>query len=107
MTREELLTSIIDDLGANYREDRNGVLESLLDETISDALFISNRNGKNVPEQLDILAADIRRAVKSIYLLRGSEDAVSRSELGISSSYDDVKDRLRRDIIRGGKRLLI
>lgn len=114
MTKEELLASIKTDLGENYHETTDNLLESILDEVINDALFISNRKFKidsedpsTLSSQLDILSSEIRRAVKSIYLQRGAEDVSSNSQSGISSSFDDVKQRLRDDIIKGGKRILV
>ena len=107
MTKEQLIQQIIADLGENYRND-NTVLETIVVEPVNDALYISNRRFlADQGVQIGILAPDIRKAVKSIYLQRGSEDTVSKSELGISSSYDDVKDRLRRDIIKGNKRVIV
>ena len=117
MTKETLLQSIVDDLGANYRSEDSLILGALLDETIENALDISNRkqlvsideNGYYVADslsnQLIILASEIRRAVKSLYLQRGSEDVSTQSNSGISSTFDNAQKRLRDDIIANGKRL--
>lgn len=115
MTKQELLTSIKNDLGVNYYDDSTStIIGEILDEVINDALFVSNRRFKVDPDdetslepQLDILGSNIRRAVKSIYLQRGSEDVSSTNQSGISSNFDDVMQKMRDDIIKGGKRILV
>ena len=108
MTRDDLLISIVTDLGANYREDDIQQIGELLDEVINDALSVSNRKFQSDLEaQLSILASNIRRCVKSIYLQRGAEDTSSQSLAGVSSSYDDAMARMRADIILTGKRIMI
>lgn len=113
MTKKDLLNSIKVDLGANYYDSHNALVEQLLDEVINDALFISNRKYKvdsNNPStlyaQLDILNSEIRRCVKTLYLQRGAEDVASQSMSGLSSSFENAKDRLRDDIIKNGKRIM-
>lgn len=112
MTKENLLNSIISDLDANFKND-SSVLSALLDEVINDALFTSNRDQlvdstdtSTLESQLDVLASNIRRAVKTIYLQRGAEDTKSQSLSGLSSTYDDVIETMKNSIIRSGKRIL-
>ena len=117
MLKEALLQSIITDLGANYIETDNIIVGALLDECIEDALNISNRKqlvslneqgeyeAQSLSNQLTILASEIRKAVKSLYLQRGSEDVSNQSLSGIRSTYDDVRKRMKDDIICNGKRL--
>lgn len=108
MTKQELLESIKTDLDANYRND--DVLNELFEEVLNDALFISNRISlyqTKQEEQISILASNIRKCVKSIYLQRGSEDVTSQSLSGISNTYDDAVERMKSDIIKQGKRRLI
>lgn len=109
MTKADLLNSIVADLGANYRND-NEVLGALLDEAVNDALLISNRfqfKDTNLEAQLDILASNIRKCVKSVYLLRGAEDVKSQSVSGISSTYENAVEQMTYDIIRTNKRVLM
>ena len=109
MTKENLLISIVNDLGENYRDGDSGVLAEILDETINDALFISNRivlSKTDLEGQLDVLSSEIRKCTKSIYLQRGSEDVSGQSESGISSSFFNAKEILKNDIVSGGKRLV-
>ena len=112
MTKTALLNSIISDLGANYSTSDAGLLSSLLDEMIDEALFISNRRFLATDEvmlglQLDILAPNVRRAVKTVYLQRGAEDVTSQSRSGLSSTYDLAVETMQKDIARTGKRIVI
>ncbi len=111
MTKENLLSSIIADLGANYREDSE-VLGALLDEVVNDALIVSNRiqyskTTEGLEAQLDVLSSNIRKCVKSIYLLRGAEDVKSQSVSGLSSTYENAIETMNYDIIRSNKRVLM
>jgi hypothetical protein len=89
---------IIADLGSNYRASDEEVLEKILTRVTKDALFISNRKTS------DGIESEIIEAVKSLYLLRGTEDVESLSESGKSAKYKDVMEKLRRDIVSNGKR---
>jgi hypothetical protein len=89
---------IIADLGSNYRASDETILDKLISRVTNDALFISNRKTS------DGLESEIIEAVKSLYLLRGTEDVESLSESGKSAKYKDVMKKLREDIISNGKR---
>ena len=91
--------TIIADLGANYNEDDEEILEEILEDVTSIASNISNRDKYDTK-----LYPYIKRAVKSIYLTRGAEGLKSRSEGSISSSYEDVVEKMRNDIIKNGLR---
>ena len=107
MTKQELKDSIVADLGANYQESDSQLLGAILDEVISDALIVSGRSFMSDQDaQLDILSSIIRKAVKSIYLLRGAEDVKSQSLSGISSTFENAIETMNYDIIRTGKRIL-
>lgn len=103
MFLQTTLNEIIRDLSDNFRNDTD-VLESILRNMIADALFISNR--KDTDENKKILASEIKTATKSLYLLRGTEGNKSLSEMGTSTSFDDVMDKLRKDIVKNGKRVV-
>ena len=89
---------IIADLGNNYRASDSDLLSKLILRVTKDALFISNRKTS------DGLESEIIEAVKSLYLLRGTEDVESLSESGKSAKYKDVMKKLREDIVSNGKR---
>lgn len=89
---------IIADLGSNYRASDSTVLDKILTRVTKDALFISNRKTS------DGLENEIIEAVKSLYLLRGTEDVESLSESGKGAKYKNVMKQLREDIISNGKR---
>lgn len=97
-TREDI-DKIINDLSTNYRNDEE-VLQDILDEVSSIALDISNNKNR---EQL---FPYIKKATKAIYLCRGAEGTQNRSEGSISSSYEDIIEKLRNDIIKNGLRRL-
>ena len=89
---------IIADLGNNYRAEDSDILDNLIEDVTKQALFISNRKTS------DDLEFEIKEAVKSLYLLRGTEDVETLSESGKSAKYKDVMEKLRRDIVANGKR---
>ncbi len=89
---------IIADLGANYREQDKEVLEEILVEVTSIASDISNK------QKEEKLFPYIKRAVKSEYLARGTEGLTSRTEGSMSSSFENIIDTLRNNIIKSGLR---
>lgn len=99
-TKREDIDKIIDDLGANYQEDKE-LLREILEEVSSIASNISNRKTDDKK-----LFPYVKSAVKAIYLCRGAEGLQSRNEGSISSSYEDIINKLRNDIIRNGLRRL-
>jgi hypothetical protein len=110
MTKQNLLESIILDLGDNYRND-NEIIGAILDEVVNDALIVSGRDQfsntvSGLETQLDVLSSNIRKAVKSIYLLRGGEDVKSQSVSGMSATFENAIETMNYDIIRTGKRVL-
>ena len=96
-----MLEKIIEDLGANYKDDDRKVLENILEEVSSIASNISNRKKDD-----EKLFPYIKKAVKGLYLNRGAEGLVSQTESGVSSSFEDIVDKLRNDIVKNGLRRL-
>lgn len=94
-----MIDKIINDLGANYNDNDYEVLEDILDEVSSIASNISNRESDD-----EKLYPYIKKAVKALYLARGYEGMTSRTEGSISSSYEDIIEKLRNDIIKNGLR---
>ncbi len=76
--REMVLNEVISDLGANYNSDDMSVLNNILEDVIADALMVSNRS--ETENNLNILKSNIKKATKSVYLLRGAEDVRSNSQ---------------------------
>jgi hypothetical protein len=100
-SKKENIDKIIADLGANYREEDKEVLKEILEEVTSIASDISNRESED-----EKLFPYIKKATKAIYLARGAEGLQSRGEGSISSSYEDIIDKLRNDIVKNGLRRL-
>lgn len=98
MAETNSIDKIIDDLGVNYKDDEE-VLNEILEEVSSIASDISNRPANDVK-----LFPYIKKATKAIYLTRGAEGLTSRGEGSISSSYEDIIEKLRNDIIKSGLR---
>ena len=95
---ENSIDKIVADLGANYKEDEE-VLTDILEEVSSIASDISNRQKND-----EKLFPYIKKATKAIYLSRGSEGLSSRNEDSISTSFEDIIEKLRNDIIKSGLR---
>ena len=92
------IEKIKSDLGANYKNDED-VLKDILEEVTSIASDISNRTKDD-----EKLFPYIKKAVKAEYLARGAEGLTSRNEGSVSSSFEDIVDKLRNNIIKSGLR---
>lgn len=98
-----MLEDIKRDLGENFREGDEPILVDYIGEATTDALTISNR--KDTEENINILSSDIKKCVKSMYLLRGAEGSKSLSDDGRSSSFENPKEIMRIEIVKSGKRV--
>lgn len=96
-----MLEKIKANLGANYIDYTDDVLQNIIDEITSIACDISNRNKDDKK-----LFPYISKAVKAEYLTRGSEGLLSNTEGGISNSFEDIVDKMRSNIIKNGVRRL-
>ena len=92
------IDKIIADLGANYKGDEE-VLTDIVEEVSSIASDISNRKADD-----EKLSPYIKKATKAIYLCRGAEGLQSVTESGESSSFEDIIDKMRNDIVKNGLR---
>lgn len=101
---EDVFNEIVADLADNYVSTDESVLKNILSDVIEDALSASNR--VYTENNLQILKSNIKKATKSIYLLRGVEDVKSNSQSGLSNTYDNVMETMMWDIIRQNKRVL-
>lgn len=110
--QETLQNEIIANLAENFREGDEEILAEILEGVINDALLMSNRKYRAVDEesteaQIVVLASNIKKAVKTIYLQRGVEDVRSNSQSGLSNTYDVAMETMLNDIIRQNKRILM
>lgn len=94
-----MLEEIKKNLGANYIENTDDVLQDIIKDITSIACDISNRNDEK-------LNPYIKTAVKSEYLARGAEGLTSRGEGSESSSFEDIINKMRNDIVKNGLRRL-
>ncbi len=90
-----MLEKIKANLGSNYIENTDEVLQDIIGDMTSIACDISNRKQDD-----EKLFPYIKKAVKSEYLARGAEGLLSRSEGSISSSYEDIVEKMRNNIIK-------
>lgn len=88
------IDKIIDDLGANYREEDKQVLEEILEEVNSIAFDISNNKNK------EKLFPYVKRAVKAEYIARGAEGLTSKNEGSVSSQFVNIIENLEKNIIK-------
>ena len=95
---KEYIHRIENDLSLNFRGDSD-VLKDIYEEVSSIASDISNK-----PKTDEKLFPHIKKAVKAIYLSRGAEGLTSRNEGSISTSFDDIIEKLKNDIIKTGLR---
>lgn len=103
--RKKIIDEIIRDLADNYNND-SYVLSDILEDMIMSALSISNRR-VDTEKNIEILKDNIKKATKTIYLRRGTEDVVSSSQSGLNNVYDNAIETMKKDIISQNKRVLI
>ena len=96
---DEILEKIKSNLGENYIEGTQDVLEDILEDITSIACDVSNREKTDKK-----LFPYIKKAVRSEYLTRGAEGLLSNSESGVSSSFEDIVEKMRNDIVKNGVR---
>lgn len=83
--------------------DQEAVLTDLLVDFLEQAMAKCNREeGQETPVLLSI----VRDAVCAAYRRRGDEGSASASVGGQSTSYEDITDKMHRDLIRANQRLV-
>ncbi|MDO4282351.1 MAG: hypothetical protein Q4D02_01830 [Clostridia bacterium] len=100
---EEIIEKIKNVLGANYRENTEELIEDTYNEMYSIALNTSHLKSSNKEE---LLYPYIKEAVVSKYIRMGAEGMSNRNEGSESSSFIDIEEKMRNDIIRAGLRRL-
>ncbi len=104
--KNNILNEIISDLGDNFVSTDNAVLTSIMNDVITSALYVSNRRVES-ESNLNLLKDNIKKATKTIYLRRGTEDVTSNSSSGLNNTYDNAIQTMTSDIIKQNKRVLI
>lgn len=92
-----MLEEIIDELGDNYNDEEEYILNDIIKRVTTVAQTLSN----NQSEELNPY---IKTCVKAEYLSRGGEGLSSLSESGKSSNFTDNIEKMRNDIIKAGLR---
>lgn len=108
--KQTVLDEIIALLGDNYSTDDASVLSNILDQVILQASYISNREIDLTAQEDDnfkLLTPEIINATIIAYQTRGVESVKSQSELGQSNTFVDYTEKLRNDIIKNGKRVIL
>lgn len=91
--KEKMIKRLKADLSENYKDDEV-VLSGLIDDYISLASDITNRKPTDVK-----IYPYVYTAVKKAYLRRGDEGSTSSSEGGLSTSYIDIEEKLKKDVM--------
>ena len=92
-----MLEEIKEDLGDNYSDEDEEILQEIINRVTNVAQTLSNN-------QTDELNPYIKTCVKAEYLSRGGEGLNSLNESGKSSAFTDNIEKMRNDIIRAGLR---
>lgn len=92
-----MLDEIIEDLGDNYNNADEDILQSIINRVTTVAQTLSNNDS-------DELTPYIKTCVKAEYLSRGGEGLSSLSESGVNSNFTDNIEKMRSDIIKAGLR---
>lgn len=96
MQDDTLYKSIKSALGVNYNEKNEDSKQYIIDAIEDYKLIASNES--NCKKDDSLLIPYIKEAVISAYLRRGKEGNSSNSEGGISDTYIDIADKLRKDV---------
>ncbi len=99
--KHELLDSVKARLGPNYIANTDDVIVDILNDVEKEAYDFSHLKTKK-----ERLHPYIKEATISEYNQRGYEGMLSRNEGGISSSFRDILEKMRKDIVRARLRRL-
>lgn len=104
MSESDLLKLIKADLSVNYNPLNNDDEDNILLDIIQDMIIIAK--GTSHQENIDNLIPYIKTATKSAYLRRGKEGETSNNEGSQNYNYEDIIDKLKKDIVQCGQRRL-
>jgi hypothetical protein len=91
--KSKMLKRLKDDLSVNFKTGDDSILSDFIDDYISIASNNSNRSKND-----EKLYPYVYKAVKSAYLLRGDEGSSSSTEGSLSTSYEDIEEKLAQKV---------
>lgn len=91
--KEKMLERLKKDLSVNFKNGDDSILSDFIDDYISIASNNSNRRKDD-----EELYPYVYKAVKSAYLLRGDEGSTSSTEGSLSTSYEDIEEKLAQKV---------
>lgn len=95
INEKKMLQAIKNRLSVNYIEGTDDVIVDLIKDLTSKASDITN-----LKKDDERLIPYVKGAVTAEYIQRGVEGMLLRSEGGISSSFYDIVERMRNDLIK-------
>lgn len=99
INEKKMLQAIKNRLSVNYIEGTDDVIIDLIKDLTSKASDITN-----LKKDDERLIPYVKDATIEEYNTRGAEGMLSRNEGGISSSFYDIVERMRNNLIKGGLR---
>lgn len=100
--KNEIVANSIINLGILFKKGDERVLEAITERKMKIAFLTSHRTEKNG----ECLSPYIEEAVIAAYQLRGAEGLSSLSKSGKNVSINDIDEKLKKNIISAGLRLL-
>ena len=91
--RNKMLSRLKKDLDVNFKKGDDSILLDFIDDYISIASDNSNRSKDD-----EKLYPYVYKAVKSAYMLRGDEGSSSSSEGSLSTTYEDIEEKLAQKV---------
>ena len=101
INEKKILQSVKQRLSTNYISGTDDILIDIIKDTTRIANDIAG-----LRKDEERLNPYIKSAVIAEYLKRGAEGMLSRSEGGISSSFEDIVDKMQKNIVKGNLRRL-
>lgn len=92
--KEEILRRLENDLDVDFKKDDGDILSEYYDYYISIASSYSN-----CLKDDERLIPFVYFAIKSAYIRRGDEGMASSNEGGLSYSYLDIEEKLKKDVL--------
>ena len=90
----DIIELIKRDLADNYHDESDEVIEERYEHYLTIASNTSNRKKTD-----ELLIPYVYNAVIEYYIKRGDEGKTSSNEGGLSSSYIDIEEKLKKDVM--------